>query len=61
MGGIEMVLKTGNLYYWQHKIVVEFAGIREDGKYLFKTTNGGNIILHRDQVRTQISDTNIKA
>ncbi len=51
-----MVLKTGNLYYWQHEIVVEFTGIREDGKYIFKTTNGGNITLYRDQVRTQISE-----
>lgn len=50
-----MVLKTGNLYYWQRKIVVEFAGIREDGKYIFKTTNGGNITLYRDQVQIQIS------
>lgn len=60
MGGIEMVLKTGNLYYWQKRVVVDFAGIREDGKYIFKTTNGGCIILHQDQVSTQISNTNIK-
>ena len=55
-----MVLKTGNLYYWQKRVVVDFAGIREDGKYIFKTTNGGCIILHQDQVSTQISNTNIK-
>ena len=56
-----MILKTGNLYYWQHKIVVELVDIREDGKYIFKTTNGGNITLYQDQIKTQISDTNIKA
>lgn len=55
-----MVLKTGNLYYWQKRVIVDFVGIREDGKYIFKTTNGGYIILHQDRVSTQISNTNIK-
>ena len=56
-----MVLKSGNLYYWQKRVIVDFVGIREDGKYIFNTTNGGCIILNKDQVRTQISDTNFKA
>ena len=46
--------KKWNLYYWQKKIVVEFVGCREDGKYIFNTTNGGRISLYPDQVQTQI-------
>lgn len=56
MGGIKMNLKKGNLYYWQKQIVVEFVGCREDGKYIFNTTNGVKISLYQDQVQTQISE-----
>lgn len=54
--GIEMNPKKGNLYYWQKQIVVEFVGCREDGKYIFNTTNGIKISLYQDQVQTQISE-----
>lgn len=51
-----MYPKEGNLYYWQNRVVVEFVGIREDGKYIFNTTNGGKIFLYQDQVQSQISE-----
>ena len=55
MGGIVMILKRGNLYYWQKRLVVEFVGCLENGKYIFNTTNGGKITLSQEQVQTQIS------
>lgn len=55
MGGIKMILKRGNLYYWQNRLVVEFVGCLENGKYIFNTTNGGKITLSQEQVQTQIS------
>lgn len=50
-----MILKRGNLYYWQNRLVVEFVGCLENGKYIFNTTNGGKITLSQEQVQTQIS------
>ena len=50
-----MILKRGNLYYWQNQLVVEFVGCLENGKYIFNTTNGGKITLSQEQVQTQIS------
>lgn len=49
-----MILKRGNLYYWQKRLVVEFGGW-ENGKYIFNTTNGGKITLSQEQVQAQIS------
>ena len=34
-----MYLKIGHLYYWQHRVVVEYIGISKEGKNMFKTTN----------------------
>lgn len=57
-GEIKMFLTGGNLYYWQHRIVVQYIGIREEGEYMFKTTNGGMICLKQDEVQSQISEDN---
>lgn len=51
-----MFLKGGNLYYWQHRIVVEYIGINVNDKYMFKTTNGGVICLSQNQVQSQITE-----
>lgn len=51
-----MFLKGGNLYYWQHRVVVQYLGIREEGEYMFKTTNGGLLCLSQNQVQSQITE-----
>ena len=56
VGGIEMDLKRGDLYYWQHRVVVQYIGIREEGEYMFKATNGGMLCLKQNEVQTQISE-----
>lgn len=55
---IKMFLTGGNLYYWQHRIVVQYLGIREEGEYMFKATNGRMICLKQDEVQSQISEDN---
>ena len=54
----KMFLTRGNLYHWQHRVVVQYIGIREEGEYMFKTTNGGMICLKQDEVQSQISEDN---
>lgn len=53
-----MILKRGNLYYWQKRLVVEleFVECLENGRYIFNTTNGGKITLSQEQVQTRISE-----
>lgn len=51
-----IVIRKGNLYYWQHRVLVEFIGIREDGKYMFNTTNSGILCLNEKQVQSQITE-----
>ncbi len=54
----KMFLTRGNLYHWQQRVVVQYIGIREEGEYMFKTTNGGMICLKQDEVQSQISEDN---
>lgn len=51
-----MFLKGGDLYYWQHRVVVQYLGIREEGEYMFKTANGGVLCLSQNQVQSQITE-----
>lgn len=51
-----MYLKIGNLYYWQHQVVVEYVGISKEGKKMFKTTNGGIISLSQDKIQSEITE-----
>lgn len=53
-----MYLKIGNLYYWQHRVVVEYVGISKEGKKMFKTTNGGIISLSQDKIKSEITEDN---
>lgn len=56
VGGIKMFLKRGNLYYWQHRVMVQYIGIREEGEYMFQAPNGAMLCLRQDEVQTQISE-----
>lgn len=40
-------MKIGDLFYWKHRVLCEFIGIAKDGRYMFKTTNGGTNTLTR--------------
>lgn len=51
-----MYLKIGHLYYWQHRVVVEYIGISKEGKNMFKTTNGAIISLSQDKIQSQITE-----
>ena len=51
-----MYLKIGHLYYWQHRVVVEYIGISKEGKNMFKTTNGAIISLSHDKIQSQITE-----
>lgn len=56
VGGVKMFLKGGNLYYWQHRVMVQYLGIREEGEYMFQAPNGAMLCLRQDEVQTQISE-----
>lgn len=47
-------MRQGDLFYWNSH-VVEFIGQDKKGKFVFETTNGGNLVLSKDDVVRTIS------
>ena len=53
-------MKVGDLFYWHKRIVCEYIGRAKDGRYMFKTTNGGTIYIYPDKLKKEITtDKNI--
>lgn len=58
IGGIMntiLVMKTGDLFYWKRRVLCEYIGVAKDGRYMFKTTNGGIIYIYPDRLAKDIS------
>ena len=48
-------MKTGDLFYWKHRVICEYIGRAKDGRYMFKTTNGGTIYISPDKLDQDIT------
>ena len=48
-------MKKGDLFYWHKKVLCEYIGTAKDGRYMFRTTNGGIIYIFPDKLNTDIS------
>lgn len=49
-------MKKGDLYYWHKTVLVEYVGKAKDGRYMFKSTNGGTIYVYPDKINTDITN-----
>ena len=48
-------MKIGDLFYWKRRVLCEYIGVAKDGRYMFKTTNGGIIYIYPDRLAKDIS------
>ena len=48
-------MKIGDLFYWKHRVLCEYIGRAKDGRYMFKTTNGGTLYIYPDKLGTDIT------
>lgn len=48
-------MRQGDLFYW-NRHVVEFIGQDKKGKFVFETTNGGNLVLSLADVKRTITN-----